>query len=137
MAAFTDATTVRVHFQMTDMALVPDSLITQAIAAAHDAILARLGPEYVVNPPARILLGETLLAGSHTLLMLASRDAIEQKQITLGGQRIEPGQRFDSLLTMAERAEQEGWDVMAPYLNPIPCRSLAAAMASKPVFGEE
>ena len=136
MAAFTDEARVRLQFQLQDTVAVPDALITQTIADAHDAILARLRTEYTMNPPESVVLGETLLAGSHALLMLASRDAFEQKQVTIGGQRIESGNRFDALLAMAERAEDRGWEVMAPYLVPIPWGPVADVTNREAISGE-
>ena len=137
MATFTDEAAVRLRFQLTDTVLVPSDLIGQTVMDAHDAITARLRPEFLTNPPAGVILGETLLAGAHVLLTLASRDAFEQKQMTIGGQRIEPGKRFDALLALAERAERQGWDVMASYLMPIPWGSVATVTDAMPVLGEE
>ena len=137
MATFTDESTVRLRFQWADTVLVPGDLIGQTIADAHDAILTRLRPEFMANPPANVILGETLLAGAHVLLTLASRDAFEQKQVTIGGQHIEAGKRFDALMALADRAEQQGWDVMASYLMPIPWGPIAAVTNTKSILREE
>lgn len=137
MATFTDEAAVRLHFQWADTVFVPSDLIVQTIADAHDAILARLRPEFIVNPPSSLILGETLLAGAHVLLTLASRDAFEQKQVTIGGQRIEGGKRFDALLVLADRSEQQGWDVMASCLMPIPWGPIAAVTNAESILGEE
>jgi hypothetical protein len=80
--------------------------------------------------------GETLLAGAAVLRGLASKDAAEYVQITLGGQRIDTGQRFATLITLAERTEEQAWETLSPYLAVPAGRNVADVTDSTPVLGE-
>ena len=114
---FTTESEVRLKFQVDDLSIAPATLVLQSIDDAHAQILRYLDPAIDIDPvPVPLALGETLLAGAHLLRSLASRDAIYQKHITIGGQRIEPGKRFAALLALAAKTEAQAWRELAPYL---------------------
>lgn len=108
MAVFAIEADVRLAAQIEDTAIASNALIEACIAEAHEAVLADL--EDTVdqeNPPDALVQGETLLAVSVLLRALASRDAVEQVELQIGGQRIGAGQRFASLMTVARQFEKE------------------------------
>ena len=137
MANFTDETTVRLKFQANDTSIIPTTLVTASISDAHEEILRRLDPIYdIPSPEENLILGETMLAGAHLLHSLAASDALNQKSITVGGQRIEGGNRFASIMTLADHAEREAWHMLEPYLLPQPSHTTAAVTDTIPVLGE-
>ena len=138
MPNFTTEAEVRLAFQVADTALVTPGLVNQAIANAHAELLQRLDPAFDTDPPDTVLiLGETLLSGAHLFRSLAARDAFEQTAIAIGGQRIEPGQRFAALTAMSEQAERLAWQALAPFLKRVPARQLLDATETQPVLGRE
>ena len=57
-------------------------------------VLRRIAGKHAAAPIAdAVVLGETLLAGAYVLRALASKDAQEQKQISIGGHQIDAGKR--------------------------------------------
>ena len=69
---------------------------------------------YYVMP---LVTGETLLAGAYLYRALAAKDAFQQKQMTIGGQRIEAGERFRALMAVAALTEKQAWFLLEPYLT--------------------
>ena len=137
MSAFTTESAVRLKFQLTDTTLVPSDLITTSINDAHAELLRYLNPDYDVEPPEDALVqGETLLAGAHLYRSLAAKEAFSQKHVAVGSQRIEPGERFTSLMTIATLTEGLAWYMLEPYVLDQPARALAAATDTTPVIGE-
>ena len=108
MAVFANEAGVRLAAQIDDTTIASTALIEACIAEAHEAVLSDLDdtvdPE---NPLEALVQGETLLAVSALLRALASRDAVEQVELQIGGQRIGAGQKFASLMTVARRFEKE------------------------------
>lgn len=138
MAGFTTEDAVRLKFQLMDPALVASELIEQGIDDAHTEVLTRLAPAYVTeDPEAGLVLGETLLAGAHVLRSLAGKEAFDQKRVSIGGQRIEEGTRFASLLEAASLAEEQAWSGLAPFLAEYPGHGIAAVTDTIDVIGEE
>jgi len=138
MANFATEADVRLKFQLNDTTLAPPALLAGSIGDAHGELLRRLAPEFDTTPPEdAVVLGETLLAGAHVLRSLASKDAFEQKDIVVGGQRIEAGKRFSSLMTMASLATDEAWRILAPYLVDQPARPPVGVTDTVAVLGEE
>jgi hypothetical protein len=108
MAAFATEANVRLAAQIDDTALASTALIEASIAEAHEAVLADLDEAIDrENPPDALVQGETLMAVAVLLRALASRDAVEQMELQIGGQRIGGGQRFASLMTVARQFEKE------------------------------
>jgi hypothetical protein len=138
MANFTTESAVRMKFQLTNTTQVPSDLVTVGMDDAHTELLRFLHPDVdTVSPEDGLILGETLLAGAHVLRSLASSDAVEQKHLVVGGQRIEEGNRFQSLMTMAEQAARLAWETLEPYLLAGPPRSVGAVTITTPVLGED
>lgn len=138
MANFATESDVRLKFQLEDTTLVPSALVTESIDHAHAVILGRLDPQYDVQPPdTDLALGETLLSGSRLLQSLASKEAFDQKDVTIGGQRIASGKRFATLMAMASTAEAEAWRMLAPFLVDCPARTVIEVNETTPVLGEE
>jgi hypothetical protein len=129
---------VRDKFQLTDTTVAPTSLITTSIDDAHDEVLRLLDPVYdVPTPDAALVSGEVLLAGVHALRSLASRDAAEQKHVSVGGSRVEAGKRFDVLMAMAVSAEERAWQSLEPFLLDRASRQVADVTETTSVFGKE
>ncbi|MBN2310875.1 MAG: hypothetical protein JXR94_18010 [Candidatus Hydrogenedentes bacterium] len=136
MANFTTESTVRTKFQLTDPALVPTDLVAASIDDAHLELLRFLDPDLdTASPPSALIMGETLLAGAHLFRSLASKHAFEQKQVVVGGQRIEAGQRFAALSAIATLAEDNAWYLLEPYLAAGRPRVPAAATDTAPILG--
>ena len=126
MANFTNENAVREKFQLDNTTRVPAALVEQSITDAHTEILRYLAEDVdTASPEDGLVLGETLLAGAHVYLSLASKDAFEQTQTVIGGQRVEAGHRFAALLEVAGAVELQAWRVLEPYLTAqpslIPC----------------
>jgi hypothetical protein len=138
MSSFATEADVRLKFQLNDTTLAPSALITGSIEGAHAEILRFLDPAFnVLSPETALVMGETLLAGAHLFRSLASKDAFDQKQITVGGHRIDAGKRFSALMTLASLAEQNAWYTLEPYLLERPSRAFAEATDTTAVLGEE
>lgn len=136
MANFTNEAKVRLAAQIDDTAIASTALIEASIAEAHEAVLSDLDdtidPE---DPPDALVQGETLLAVSILLRALASRDAVEQVELQIGGQRIGAGQRFASLMTMARQFEKEGARTLGPFAVKPAAMPPADLTATTPVLG--
>lgn len=114
---FTNESDVRLRLQVPEAAQAPADLILASIEDAHAFLLPFLAPDVDVEDPPRLLArGEALLAGAMVLRALASRDAVAQKQMTIGGQRIEAGARFAALQTASKAVEAEAWETLAAFL---------------------
>lgn len=138
MAAFTTEAAVRLKFQAADASIAPADLINESIDHAHELILRRLDPQYDTTPaPDGVILGETLLAGARMLRSIASKDALDQRSMTIGGQRIEAGRRFSTLMAMASEADTAGWEALEPFLLELKPRNAVEATDTTPVLGEE
>jgi hypothetical protein len=137
MPAFTTAANVRLQFQLQDTTLVPNDLLDSAIDMAHHELLQRLDPVFdTETPPAALITAETFLAGARLLLLLATRSATLQPIITVGGQRLDRGREFITLIAAAEHAQQHAWDSAARYLNPQPQQVIVLTTATTEVLGE-
>jgi len=137
MANFTTEETVRNKFQLTDTTLVPASIVIDSIDEAHAEILRHLDPAFDVSPAAiGLTLGETLLAGACLLRSIAAKDAFEQKEVSIGGQQIAEGSRFESLLALATLTEERAWRTLEPFLIERPARVVASSVDSTPILGE-
>lgn len=137
MASFATEEDVRLRFQLNDETVAPPALIAACIASAHDEILPRLDPLFSVEPPQNALaVGETLLAGAHVFRALAGKDAADQRHLTIGGQRLEAGGRFDALMETAALTEKKAWYVLEPFMKRHDAVVLAEATATVPVLGE-
>jgi len=136
MANFTNEAKVRLAAQIDDTAIASTALIEASIAEAHEAVLSDLDdtidPE---DPPDALVQGETLLAVSILLRALASRDAVEQVELQIGGQRIGAGQRFASLMTMARQFEKEGARTLGAFAVKPAAMPPADLTATTPVLG--
>ena len=138
MANFATETEVRDKFQLTDTTLAPSALITGSIDDAHEEILRVLDPAYDTgSPEAALVSGEVLLAGTHALRSLASKDAAEQKHVSVGGSRVAAGNRFDVLMAMAVSAEERAWQTLEPFLLERASRQVADVTETTSVLGKE
>jgi len=138
MANFTTESEVRMKFQLINTTQVPSDLVAAGIDDAHTELLRFLDPDVDTGSPEdALILGETLLAGAHVLRSLASSDAVQQKHLVVGGQRIEEGNRFQSLMAMAEQASRLAWEALEPYLLAGPPRYVGAVTDTTPVLGED
>lgn len=116
MPPFTTESAVRLAAQVEDTSLAATALIEASVAEAHEVTLAAIDPAVDhESPPTAVVQGETALAAAILFRALAARDAVEQVPIQIGGQRIEAGQRFASLMSVARRFEKEGDRLLAPY----------------------
>lgn len=137
MAGFCSENDVRLRFQLSDAVLVTAELIETCIDDAHAEIERFLDETVDVDPPdAALVTGETLLAGAYLYRALAAKDAFQQKQVTIGGQRIEAGERFRALMAVAALTEKQAWFVLEPYLTAQPARLVIDTTDSIPVLGE-
>lgn len=138
MANFSTEADVRETFQLTDAVLVPSALVARSIDDAHSEILRFLDPQYDVIPAATgVILGETLLGGANLLRSLASKDAFTQKHLSVGGVRVQAGNRFETLTKLASDNADRAWEALEPFLLARPSRSLAEVTDSVPVVGKE
>jgi hypothetical protein len=137
MAAFSTESDVRLKFQLEDTTLVPSDLVTQSIDDAHEVVLRHLHDDVDTgSPAAALILGETLLSGALLLHSLSSNDAFVQKNVSVGGNRIAEGGRFDALRSAAATAEDQAWYLLQPYLADEPERFLLGVTDTRPVLGE-
>ena len=137
MAGFCTESDVRLRFQLNDTVLVTAELIDACIDDAHGEIERFLDETVDVDPPdAALVTGETLLAGAYLYRALAAKDAYQQKQVTIGGQRLEAGERFRALMAVAALTEKQAWFLLEPYLTAQPARLVIDSTDSMPVLGE-
>lgn len=116
MAEFATEAGVRLQAQVEDVAVASAELVAACIAEAHERVLVDLRDGVDQESPAAALVeGETLLASAVLLRALASRDAVEQVELQIGGQRIDAGQKFASLMSMARRFEKAADGLLGPY----------------------
>lgn len=116
MAVFATEAGVRLAAQIEDTGIASTALVEACIAEAHEAVLGNLDDSVdQENPPTALVHGETLLAVSMLLRALASRDAVEQVELQIGGQRIDAGQKFASLMSIARRFEKEADRTLEPF----------------------
>lgn len=135
---FTTEDDLRLRFQFNDTVQVPSALVAAGIEDAHQQILRFLDPAHQNPPvPAALVLGETYLAGANVFRALASREALDQKRIAIGNQRIEDGRRFQALMAMSAAAAEQAWMHLEPYLQDRPSLAPGDASASAPILGEE
>jgi len=137
MAGFTTEADVRLKFQLTDTTLVPTTVVEGAIDDAHEEVLRYLDSDVDTgSPDEALVLGETLLAGGHVYRSLAAKDAFEQKHVSIGGQRLEGGERLAALTAIADLSEVQAWYMLEPYVEELPPRKCADVTASEPVLGD-
>jgi len=136
MPPLANAETLRTHFQYHETGAPAEALLARAVEAAETVILPRLAAEPPDPVPPALALGATLLAGTALLRALAAHKTNEGAVLTLGGQRLDGTRRFPALMARAAKAEAEAWDVLAPYLAPVPTRSPVAVTPSVPLFGD-
>ena len=137
MANFCSESDVRLRFQLSDTVLTPSDLLATCIDDAHTEVLRSLDAGVDVDPPDQgLVTGETLLAGAYVFRALAAKDAVQQKHVTIGGQRIEDGERFRALTAVAALTEQQAWFVLEPYVAANASRTVLETTASVPVIGE-
>ncbi|MDX9976084.1 MAG: hypothetical protein RBU21_24110, partial [FCB group bacterium] len=120
-----------------DAANVPASLVAACIEDAHEQIRRFLDPRHDTEAPAgALVIGETFLAGAGVLRALAAKEAVDQKRLTIGGQRIEESQRFQTLTAAAATATDQAWTHLEPYLLERPVLAPVDATDTAPVLGE-
>lgn len=137
MATFADEAEVRLRFQLNDTALTPSVLIVRSLADAHEEVVRGIDAACIgESVPEGVVAGEALLAGARVLRALASKDALEQRQITVGGQRIEAGKRFASLMALSELAERAAWQTLESFAAPAAMRPPVAVTDTLAVLGE-
>ncbi len=138
MAVFTTESAVREKFQLTDTTLVTAALVTGSINDAHEIVLRFLDPVFdVPSPGAEVVLGETLLSGTHLLRSLASSEAFTQKRLTIGGQRIDVARRFEALNDAADSAQEQAWQVLEPFVLARPAPKVADVTKTTPIIEED
>ncbi len=136
MATFTSESAVRLKFQVTDAASVPQDLVLKSIEDAHEEIVRCL--DSVVDqasPEETLILGETLLAGAHLLKSLAAKDAVQQKEVMVGGQRVDTGKRYAALMALSKQSGEQAWEALRPYLREPSGVVEAAVTDTTPVLG--
>ena len=137
MANFASESDVRLRFQLYDTVLVTAESIEACIDDAHAEIERFLDETVDVDPPdAALVTGETLLAGAYLYRALAAKDAFQQKQVTIGEQRIEAGERFRALMAVAVLTEKQAWFMLGPYLAAQPPRLVIDCTDTIPVLGK-
>lgn len=136
MAEFATEAGVRLQVQVDDPAVASSELVAACIAEAHERVLAALNDAVdQENPPAALVQGETLLASAVLLRALAARDASEQVELQIGGQRVDAGRKFASLMSMARRFEKAAAVLLGPFgVLPL-AASPGEVSASTPVLG--
>ena len=127
---------VRLRTQTEDVNETSTALIDVAIEDANVVASSQLRPEAYAEPvDDAVVLGETLLACGLVLRSLASRAAVRQNRVRVGGQSAERGRSFGELMRAAAAFEAEAWEVLAPYTAVVPGESARAASESAPVLG--
>lgn len=117
MSAFASEAGVRLQVQVEDVGVASSELVAACIGEAHERVLAELrGDVDVESPVPALVQSETLISAAILLRALATRDATQQVELQIGGQRIDGGQKFASLMSMARRFEKEGAALLAPFV---------------------
>lgn len=138
MATFATELDVRTKFLLSDPAAVPAELVLASLNGAHEELLRYLDPAYAEGTPdGRLVLGEILLAGAHLYRSFAGKDAFDQKQVTLGGQRVDAGKRFEALTSFSTLLETSAWYMVEPYLQQRPPRAPVATTDTVSVLGTD
>jgi len=136
MPEFSTEANVRLYAQIEDTTTASAELVNASIAEAHERVLADLRDTVdLESPPVAVVQGETLHAAAILLRALASRDAVDQLELQIGGQRIDAGQKFASLMSMARRFEKEARALLAPYAIQPVAASPGEPTATTPVLG--
>ncbi|HPO12063.1 MAG TPA: hypothetical protein PLI09_01355 [Candidatus Hydrogenedentes bacterium] len=136
MAAFTSESAVRLKFQVTDTASVPQDLVLKSIEDAHEEIVRCLDPAVdQTSPEETLVLGETLLAGAHLLKSLAAKDAVQHKEVVVGGQRVDTGKRYAALMALSNQSGEQAWETLRPYLRESSGAVEAVVTDTTPVLG--
>ena len=136
MAEFASEAGVRLQAQVEDVGIASAELVAACIAEAHERVLAELGSAVdLESPPPAVVQGETLLAAAVLLRALASRDAVDQVEVQIGGQRVDSGQKFAALMSIARRFEKEAANLLAPYGAMPGAASPGDVSATTPVLG--
>jgi len=117
MAAFTSEETVRLKFQLDNVAEATTALVGACIDNAHSMVLGRVREGYVESPPESVVIAETLLAGAALLRSLSARLALDKREVRLAGHQLETGKRFPALLAVAAAAEEEAFHLLTPWLR--------------------
>ena len=116
MAVFSNEADVRLRSQVSDVAVADSALVVACIEEAHERVLAALDESVdLSSPPEGLVHGETVLAAGLLFRALASRDAMEQVELQIGGQRVGAGQKFASLMSVARRFEKEAEKILVRY----------------------
>ena len=137
MAAWATEAGVRLQLQVEDVSVLSAELIAACIGEAHETVLAQLDSAVDLDaPPAAVVQGETLLAGACAMRALATRDAVEQVELQVGGQRIDSGQRFAALMSMARRFDKEGMALLAPHGEIPDVQTPGTCTPTVPVLGD-
>lgn len=136
MAEFASEAGVRLQAQVEDTAVASAELVDACIAEAHERVLVDLDDTVdLESPPSAVTQGETLMASAILLRALASRDAVDQVELQIGGQRVDAGQKFASLMSMARRFEKEAGGLLAAYAAKPVASSPGEPSATTPVLG--
>ena len=117
MAAFTTEELLRVKFQLDNLAEVTTELIAASIEDAHTVVVGHLRDECLEEPPALVIVAETLLAGAALLRSLSARLALDRREVRLAGHQLETGKRFPALVAVAQTAEEEALRLLTPWLR--------------------
>ncbi|MBX3176698.1 MAG: hypothetical protein KF886_05015 [Candidatus Hydrogenedentes bacterium] len=136
MAEFATEAGVRLHVQADDESVASGALIAACIAEAHERVLAALRADVdEESPPGALIQGETLIASAVLLRALASREAVEQVTVQIGGQRVDIGQKFASLMSIARRFEREADLLLGPFVRRAVAASPVLLTRTTPVLG--
>lgn len=137
MAEFATEENVRLHAQIADTAIASAELVDACITEAHERILTNLNETIdTESPPATLVQGEILLAAAILLRAVASRDAVDQLEVQIGGQRVDAGQRFAALMAMARKFEKEATGLLAPHGVLPAATAPGVASETTPVLGD-
>ena len=136
MAELATEADVRLLTQVEDTTIASAELIAACIAEAHERVRAALDDLVdLETPPAALVQAESRLAAGILLRALAARDAVEQMELQLGGQRVDAGQRFASLMSIARRFDKEAATLLAPFIPQRAPESPALPSDSTPILG--
>ena len=123
---FTTESEVRLLFQLNDTEQVPSALLEACIELAHAEVMRVLDAAQDVQPPKRaVASAETFRAAAYLFQALAAQDAATQRTLVIGGQRVEPGRRFEVLNIFAQLAGNLSDRLLEPYAKPGVSRMLA------------
>ncbi len=137
MTPFATEDDVRLKFQLSESA-APSGLIADCLLQAHLCVLVRLDPAVDTElEDDRLRDGEALLAGALALRALAAGQAVERRNVSLAGQRIDTGARGPALCEAAASAEYRGWERLAPALLTPPAPLPALVTDPMPVAGDD